>query len=57
MKAKWIVLICAMLLLAGCSAVCYIRFGPQKLGKVQVLIEGQEADPNFPKGVIGVKVL
>ena len=44
----WAILLTAVVLIAGCATVCYIRIGPQKLDKVQIILEGQEADPNIP---------
>ncbi len=46
-----------LVLLSGCAAVCYIRIGPQKAKQIQVTIEGQEADPNIPEGMIDVGVI
>ena len=44
----WAILLTIVVLLASCATVCYIRVGPQKLDKVQIILEGQEADPNIP---------
>ena len=58
---KKLSLICLLVIVVlafnGCSFICYARFGPQKLKKVQVTLEGQEADPNIPKGLIDVGIL
>lgn len=52
---RWIIIAIAVVVLTqGCAAVCYIRIGPQKLDKIQITLESQEADPNIPVGLIKV---
>ncbi len=56
-RLKYLLCLCLLVLLSGCAFVLYGRIGPQKAKKIQVVIEGQEADPNIPKGLIGIKLL
>ncbi len=50
----WAIMLTVIVLMAGCATVCYIRIGPQKLDKIQIILESQEADPNIPAGLIKV---
>ncbi len=43
--------------LVGCRLALYVGIGPQKFDKAQFSIEGQEADPNIPPGLIDVGLL
>lgn len=54
---KTVVAFVLLVLLSGCAVVCYVRIGPQKAKKIKVVIEGQEADPNIPKGMFDVDVV
>ena len=44
-------IIIAVLMLSGCRACVYIAIGPQSLGRVEVLIEDQDSDPNMVDAV------
>ncbi len=54
---KTIVAFALLVLLSGCAVVCYVRIGPQKAKKIKVVIEGQEAEPNIPEGLIDIGLL
>ena len=43
-----LVLLLLLVLLSGCAGIGYIRIGPQKMKRVIVILEEQEADPNVP---------
>ena len=51
----WIVIL--VLTLTGCATIAYIRIGPQKVKRVTIIMEEQEADPNIPSGLIKVGAL
>lgn len=52
-----ILLLIVIDILGGCSLGLYVRIGPQKAKKVSLVIDGQESDPNIPKGLISVGLL
>ena len=56
---KWLItlfIIWCMFFVCGCAVIFYGRVGHQKLGKVKLVVEKQEADPNL-KGLIDLGLI
>ena len=47
-------IILVALFVSGCAAVCYVRVGPQKSNRVELILDGHDVDPNIPSGLVGL---
>ena len=47
-------LLAVLCFVSGCSAIAYVRIGPQELENVELSLERQHADPNMPITTIDI---
>ncbi len=50
----WLIIGIILGFLSGCAVIAYVRIGPQKVKKVTIILEEQEADPNIAEAMIKV---